>query len=95
VFEDAEFEVVGFEESTKGNMAGAIVVRMHKPATNRAGETITTFKAGLSFSHQECKEMWNNQAKYIGQFGTVEYFGLSEYSVPRFPKFKAFRTKKN
>lgn len=81
LFEDAEFEVVGFEESKRGGMAGAIVVKLD----NGSGET---FKAGLKFSHEECKEMWENQSKYIGKLATIEFFGRSEYHVPRHTKCK-------
>jgi hypothetical protein len=91
IFEDKEFVVVGFEESVKGGMVGAIICKMDVPAVDVNGKTIETFKAGLKFSHEEAREMWNNQSKYIGQELTVEFFGRSEYSVPRFPKGKAFR----
>lgn len=91
IFEDAEFEVVGFEESVKGGMVGAVVCKLPKPSIDRDGKPIVTFKAGLKLSHEECTEIWNNQNKYIGKQGTVEYFSVSEYQVPRFPKFKTFR----
>lgn len=76
--EDDEFEIAGFEESKRGNMVGAIVVK-----TKDGKET---FKAGMKFSHEECTEIWNNQEKYIGQLATIEYFELSEYGIPRFTK---------
>ena len=88
VFEDAEFEIVGFEESVKGGMAGNVICKMTKPTKDRAGNLITTFKAGLKFSHEECAEFWNNQSKYIGKLATIEFFGVSEYNVPRFGKAK-------
>lgn len=90
-FEDAEFRVIGFEESARAGMAGAVVVAMTAPSKDRDGNPILTFKAGLNMSHEECKEMWENQSKYIGQLVTVEFFGRSEYNVPRFPKAKGFR----
>lgn len=92
IFEDSEFEVVGFEESTRRGMVGAVICKLDtRLAYDRNGKQITTFKAGLKMSHEEAIKIWNNQAKYIGLRGTVEYFGRSEYSVPRFGKFKAFR----
>jgi len=42
-------------------------------------------------SQEERKEMWENREKYLGKMATVEYFGFSEYSIPRFPKFKGIR----
>lgn len=82
IFEDAEFECVGFEESKRGGMAGAIICK-----TKEGKE----FNAGLTFSHTEAIEMWENQGKYIGKQVTVHYFGVSEYNIPRFPKAKVFR----
>lgn len=82
IFEDAEFECIGFEESKRGGMAGAIICK-----TKEGKE----FNAGLTFSHTEAKEMWENQEKYIGRSVTVHYFGISEYNIPRFPKAKTFR----
>lgn len=90
-FEDAEFEVTGFEESVKGGMVGAVIVRLDKVCTDRDGKPIHTFKAGLSMSHEECTEIWKNKDKYIGKKMTIEFFERSEYGVPRFPKAKAFR----
>lgn len=82
IFEDDEFECVGFEESKRGGMAGAIICK-----TKEGKE----FNAGLTFSHTEAREMWENQEKYIGKQVTVRYFGVSEYNIPRFPKAKVFR----
>lgn len=92
IFEDKEFVCVGFEEDVRGGMAGKVIVKMDCVAY-KDGKLIETFKPGLKFSHAECKEMWENQSKYIGKKVTVEFFGRSEYSVPRFPKAKAFRIK--
>lgn len=88
IFEDDEFKVVGFEESVKGGMVGAIVVEAPKGCVDRAGNPIRTFKAGASFDHEECTKMWNDQKSYIGKLATVEFFGKSEYGIPRFPKCK-------
>lgn len=86
VFEDDEFECVGFEESVKGGMVGAIWVKAPAGCFDRNGVAITKFKAGAKFSHEECREMWNNQKAYIGKKATVEFFGKSEYGIPRFGK---------
>lgn len=91
IFEDMEFEIVGFEESTRRGMVGAVICKMDCAAKDRDGKPIVTFKAGLQASHEEATEIWNNKNKYIGKQGTVTYFCRSEYSVPRFPKFKSFR----
>lgn len=91
LFEDDEFEIVGFEESAKGNMAGAVVLKAPAGCFDRNGDPIHTFKAGLKFSHEECREFWANPAKYAGKLATVEFFGKSEYGIPRFPKCRKLR----
>ena len=83
VFEDAEYMLIGFEEEARGGYVGAFIMK---------SESGITFNAGASGqSVEERVEMWNNQDKYIGKMATVNYFGLSEYDVPRFPKFKGVR----
>jgi hypothetical protein len=83
VFEDDEFELIGFQEDVRGGFVGAFVMR------NNNGNI---FNAGASGQSVEDRvEMWNNQNKYIGKMATVAYFGLSEYGIPRFPKFKLLR----
>lgn len=86
LFEDAEFEVVGFEESVKGGMVGAVIVKAPKGCFDRNGAPILTFKAGASFDNEEAAIYWNNQSAYIGTKATVEFFGKSEYGIPRFGK---------
>lgn len=77
IFEDEEFEIVGGEESVKRGMLGAFIVKDKKG---------NEFRTSLKFSHPERIEMWNNLNKYIGQMATVEFFGRSEYGIPRFPR---------
>jgi len=91
LFVDEEFEVVGFEESIRRGMVGAVVCKLNKPGKDRDGNPIYTFKAAMKMPHIERKEWWENQSKYIGQLVTVEFFEYSEYSVPRFPKCKGLR----
>lgn len=83
VFEDAEFELVGFQEDVRGGFVGAFIMKDKNGAI---------FNAGASGQSVEVRtEMWNNQKNYIGKMATVAYFGLSEYNIPRFPKFKSAR----
>jgi DNA ligase-1 len=82
VFEDSEFELVGFDEDKRGNFVGAFTVK------NDKGEI---FNAGASGqSEEERAYMWLHKDEFIGKMATVCYFGLSEYGIPRFPKFKGF-----
>ena len=70
-------------EDVRGSFVGSFVME------NKNGGT---FNAGASGqSEEERTEMWNNKDKYLGKMATIEYFGLSEYQVPRFPKMKAIR----
>lgn len=92
VFEDAEYELVDIEEDARGGFVGAFVMKLATPSTNRDGKVVHTFNAGVrSLTHEEGAKMLTNKQDYIGKTATIEYFGLSEYGVPRFPKLKAFR----
>ncbi len=92
LFEDKEFLIIGIEEDKRGGMAGKVVVAIDKKGlVDSSGNPITQFKPGLTGSHDEWKEMWKNQSKYIGKWATIEFFGRSEYGVPRFPKYKGLR----
>jgi DNA ligase-1 len=82
VFEDAEFELIGFEEDVRGGFVGAFIM----------SDGDHTFNAGASGqSVEERTEMWNNPELYLYRQATVAFFGRSEYGVPRFPKFKDVR----
>jgi DNA ligase-1 len=83
VFEDDEFELIGFQEDVRGGFVGAFIMK------NKDGRVFNAGGSGQSV--EERAEMWNNQDKYIGKMATVAYFGLSEYGIPRFPKFKGLR----
>jgi hypothetical protein len=83
IFEDQEYKLVGFQEDVRGGFVGSFVMEI---------KNCGTFNAGASGQGEEERtEMWNNQDKYLGKMATIEYFGLSEYQIPRFPKMKAIR----
>ena len=85
IFEDAEYKLIGYEEDARGGFVGAFV--LEDDAGNK-------FNAGASGqSVEERTELWNNRYSdtNIGKMATVCYFGLSEYGIPRFPKFKGIR----
>jgi len=83
VFEDAEFELVDFQEDVRGGFVGSFVMK------DKNGKI---FNAGASGQNVEKRTaMWNNKSDYIGKMATVEFFGKSEYDIPRFPKFKGVR----
>lgn len=93
LFEDAEFKIVGLERNAMGRLGG-VIVELPEPTTDRDGKVVTTFKAGLGkgITHEDGMAMLANEKDYIGKMATVEYFGKSEYSIPRFPKYKGVRT---
>ncbi len=92
VFEDEEFELVGFEEDNRGGFVGAYIMKLPEPVTDRDGKVLTTFKAGASGQSQdERAEMLTHPENYLGRQATICFFGRSEYGVPRFGKLKAFR----
>lgn len=84
VFEDNEFKLIGFEEDSRGGFVGSFIMEMQDGRT---------FNAGASGQSEEDRVyIWNNQSEFIGKMATVCYFGLSEYGIPRFPKFKGLKT---
>lgn len=92
LFEDEEFEVVGIETDAMGRL-GKFIMKLKEPVLDRDGKTVTTFKAGTTgTSHEEGRQILANKDSYIGKIGTVEFFGKSEYGIPRFPKFKGLRS---
>jgi ATP-dependent DNA ligase len=91
-FEDEEFEVIDIEEDARGGFVGAFIMKMDVPSIDRDGKPIEVFRVGVSgLSQEEGREMLMNKDNYIGRQATIEFFGRSEYSVPRFGKLKAFR----
>lgn len=92
LFEDDEFVLAGIEEDARGGFVGAFVMTLPTPVTDRDGKVLTTFKAGVSgLTQEEGQEIMRNMDAYIGKRATVEFFGRSEYGIPRFGKLKSFR----
>ena len=92
-FQDAEYRLLDIiEDARGGGIIGAFVLEMNEPAVDRDGREIKTFRAGVKdLSQDEGRTMLANKGDYIGRMATVEFFSLSEFSVPRFPKLKGFR----
>lgn len=77
-FLDGEFPIVGFEEG-RGNLAGtvgAILVDVNG----------VTVRAGMKFSREESKKVWENRDQYIGKSATIRYFQQTNDGSLRFPK---------
>lgn len=91
LFEDSEFEILDLEPDSMGRL-GKILVKLDTPTVDRDGKEVNVFRAGLkNVSHEDGAKMLANKLDYVGKQATIEYFGRSEYGVPRFPKFKAVR----
>jgi len=92
LFEDSEFKLVGFEEDVRGGFVGTFVLELPEPVTDRDGKVVTTFRAGTSGQTVEDRTyMLNNPDEFLNRMATVEFFGRSEYGIPRFGKFKGVR----
>jgi ATP-dependent DNA ligase len=88
-FSDDEFILEDIEKDVRGDWIGAFVLRLPEPVIDANGKTVTTFKAGVSgFTQEEGIDIIKNKHKYIGNKATVEFFGMSEYKIPRFGKVK-------
>lgn len=84
-FADAEFICIGIEPSSDNeNKAGAMWVHFPNDPDKR-------FKATVVDSDDNCIEIFTNRNHYTGQKVTVNFFGLSEYGIPRFPRVKGLR----
>ncbi len=87
-FQDAEYRLADIIEDVRGNgIIGAFVLEIE------VGGERKTFNAGIKdLSHDESRKILANKSDYIGRMATVEFFQLSEYGCPRFPKLKGFRS---
>jgi len=75
IFDDAEYRIIGFEKEEKGCLLWICQTKDGKK-----------FKCVSKGSDQNRIELYKIGSKYIGKFLTVQYQGLSDDLVPRFPK---------
>lgn len=90
-FNDSEFEIADVIEAS-GRDAGTAVFVLYLPG--HEGEEITdenTFKAKPQGSRELRKEYFDNADTIIGKKVTVQYQGLSDDGVPRFPSAISIR----
>lgn len=81
MFDDDEFEVVGYELGQRGVQDLVFVCKCE------AG----TFNAQMNGSLASKQALYKQIDSLIGKQLTVKYFGLSKYGIPNLPKGKAFR----
>ena len=82
-FDDGEFEVVGVEEG-KGKMAGHAIF-VCETAKHQL------FRAKLKGALDDLRKYWNNPKLAVGKKLTVQYQGMSNDNIPRFPVALRFR----
>jgi len=87
-FEDANFLVLDVLPSVEGDRAGTFRVKMDQPAFDAQGRPIEFFDPTAVGSIEERKEWLANKDQIIGRIVKVNFFGRSEYGVPRFPRVK-------
>lgn len=83
VFTDKEFEIVDVIEATGRDAGTAIFVLK--------ADNGSEFKAKPQGSHDLREQYFNNRNKLIGKQCTVQYQGLSDDGIPRFPSAVAIR----
>lgn len=105
LFEDDEFEVIGFTEQMHNaneattNQLGRTERSSHKDnlvPTGVLGALVVAYKdvsfeVGTGFSFAEREEIYQNQSKYLGKLAKVKYQKSGMKDLPRFPSFKGFR----
>jgi len=84
LFDDEEFEVIGFEpEEHDPTKLGAGVLRMKND---------DTFPARPAMTDDYKAEIWANQDKFIGRLATIKFQGkFADTGKPRFPRLTKFR----
>lgn len=83
VFDDEEAEIIGFKpEKNNPNKLGSLIMRFKDGVT---------FDARPKITHNAMAEMFANQDKWIGTWGTVIFQGKLPTGKPRFPRYKGIR----
>jgi DNA ligase-1 len=83
-FDDFEFKIVGFEEEHDTLTNEKMIIFICETSDKK------TFKVGSKGTKKERKLLLenvnNNKENYIGKLLSVQYFGLTDNGIPRFPK---------
>lgn len=82
--DDAEFKIIGINEG-RGKLAG------HAIFSCLLEDNETTFDVKMKGSFEVLKEIFENQANYIGKILTVQFQGRTKNNIPRFPVGLRFR----
>lgn len=96
--EDSEAVITGMEELMHNTDAGNSKLKENLVPGNMMGKLNVRWKGklfniGTGFSHEQRKEMWENQDKYLGKLAKFKYMELTPYGIPRSPVFIGIRHK--
>lgn len=89
-FEDANFKIIGVNPTKDGSRAATFVLEMDKVTFDSDGKLITEFEATIVAPHKELEKFLSHKDDAIGRMAKINFFGRSEYGVPRFPRAKGF-----
>lgn len=78
-FDDSEFKIVGFTSEKDTNGENSLIVWTCETNDNK------TFNVRPKGNEDERRELYINGESYIGQNLWVQYFGLTDNGIPRFP----------
>lgn len=109
-FQDAEAEVIGFEERMhNGNIATTNELGRTSRSSHKAGKTGrgdlgalllrnsegVEFACGTGFSDAERSEIWANKNRYLGCLAKYKFFPIGVKEAPRHPVFLGWRDKRD
>lgn len=109
-FQDAEAEVIGFEERMhNGNIATTNELGRTSRSSHKAGKTGrgdlgalllrnsegVEFACGTGFSDAERSEIWANKHRYLGNLAKYKFFPIGVKEAPRHPVFLGWRDKRD
>lgn len=104
-FQDAEFEIVGFEEEMfNANEATTSELGRTKRSSHKANKVPkgrlgalvlkygdTTFNCGTGFNDADRERIWAERESYLGLLAKIKYFAHGIKDVPKLPSFLGIR----
>ena len=79
-FQDDEYKISGYTEEKNTDGGDPLIVWICETSEGK------TFKVASKGSDKERQKIYKEADKYIGQLLSVQYFGLTNDGIPRFPK---------
>lgn len=106
-FDDAEFEVVGYEQlESNQNAAKTNELGRTSRSSCKEGKVLVdtlgslvlklqdgrTFNTGSGFTEKQREALWLDREELIGRLAKIKYFGYSPDGIPLLPIFLDFRS---